>query len=254
MSRSAPCTQQPRRPLIVRVPAPSALSLSQVLFSQGFGTRRACDALIRAGRVHVDSVPVLDPDATIATTGLVFSVDGVPWPYHARAVIALNKPAGHECSQKPSHHPSVLSLLPPPLRVRGVQPIGRLDADTTGLLLLTDDGALLHRLTSPRHHVPKVYEVQCADPVTAAQVALLEQGVVLRDDPRPVRAQALQVLGERALTLTLTEGKYHQVKRMIAAAGNHVERLHRLRFGALTLPAELAPGQWCWVDAASITS
>ncbi len=232
----------------------SALPLSQVLFSQGFGTRRECDALIRAGRVQIDGVAQLDGDARFETEGLVFTVDAVPWPYRAKAVVVLNKPAGYECSQKPSHHPSVLSLLPPPLRVRGVQPVGRLDADTTGLLLLTDDGALIHRLTSPRHHVPKVYEVHCAEPVTAAQVTLLESGVVLRDDPQPVRAQAVRRLGEHALTLTLTEGKYHQVKRMIAAAGNHVTRLHRLQFGALTLPADLAPGQWRWVDPATITT
>jgi 16S rRNA pseudouridine516 synthase len=229
-----------------------ALSLSQVLFSQGFGTRRACDALIRAGRVRIDGTVVLACDARVETAGLVFTVDDTPWPYHAKALIVLNKPAGYECSQRPSHHPSVLSLLPPPLRARGVQPVGRLDADTTGLLLLTDDGALIHRLTSPRHHVPKVYEVHCAAPVSAAQVAALEAGVVLRDDPRPVRAQAIHLLGQCALTLTLTEGKYHQVKRMIAAAGNHVTRLHRLQFGALTLPADLAPGQWCWTDPASI--
>ena len=93
------------------------------------------------------------------------------WPYHERALILLNKPAGYECSQKPKHHPSVMSLLPAPLRQRGVQPVGRLDADTTGLLLLTDDGALIHRWTSPKRHVPKVYEVGTAAPVTADQIA-----------------------------------------------------------------------------------
>jgi 16S rRNA pseudouridine516 synthase len=169
-------------------------------------------------------------------------------------VVALNKPAGYECSQKPSHHPSVLSLLPPPLRARGVQPVGRLDADSTGLLLLTDDGALIHRLTSPRRHVRKVYQVLCAAPVSAAQIALLEAGVVLRDDPQPVRAQDVQAVGERTLLLTLTEGKYHQVKRMLAAAGNHVAQLHRLRFGAFDLPADLAPGQWCWVSPEQIAA
>ena len=94
------------------------------------------------------------------TDGLVFDVDGRAWPYHAKALVLLHKPAGYECSTKPRHHPSVLSLLPPPLRTRGVQPVGRLDEDTTGLLLLTDDGALIHRLTSPKHHVPKVYEAR----------------------------------------------------------------------------------------------
>ncbi|MCA3223682.1 MAG: 16S rRNA pseudouridine(516) synthase [Burkholderiales bacterium] len=230
------------------------MTLSQLLFSQGFGTRRECEALIRAGRVYIDDAAVMDAAAEVDTRGLQFSVDGVCWPYHARAVVALNKPAGYECSQKPSHHPSVLSLLPPPLRARGVQPVGRLDADSTGLLLLTDDGALIHRLTSPRRHVRKVYQVLCAAPVSAAQIALLEAGVVLRDDPQPVRAQDVQAVGERTLLLTLTEGKYHQVKRMLAAAGNHVAQLHRLRFGAFDLPADLAPGQWCWVSPEQIAA
>ena len=92
-------------------------------------------------------------------TAWPFEVDGRAWPYHERALILLHKPAGYECSQKPRHHPGVLTLLPPPLRRRGVQPVGRLDEDTTGALLLTDDGALIHRLSSPKHHVPKVYEV-----------------------------------------------------------------------------------------------
>lgn len=222
--------------------------LAQVLFSQGFGTRRACDALIRAGRVRVGSAVVDDPQQTVETDGLVFSVDDLDWPYRVPALVVLNKPAGYECSQRPSHHPSVLSLLPPPLRTRGVQPIGRLDADTTGLLLLTDDGALIHRLTSPKHHVPKVYEARCAAPVTATQLQRLLDGVVLRDDPQPVRAQQARARAERTIELTLTEGRYHQVRRMVAAAGNHVEALHRSRFGALALPPDLLPGQWRWLD------
>jgi len=159
----------------------------------------------------------------------------------------LHKPAGYECSQKPKHHPSVLTLLPPPLRQRGLQPIGRLDEDTTGLLLLTDDGKLIHKLTSPKHHVPKVYEVTCKHPLAADAVPRLLAGVVLDDDPAPVAAAACEAVDETHLRLTLTEGKYHQVKRMVAAVGNRVEALHRSRFGPLALPADLAPGQWCWI-------
>jgi 16S rRNA pseudouridine516 synthase len=136
------------------------------------------------------------------------------------------------------------------LRARGVQPVGRLDEDTTGALLLTDDGTLIHRLTSPRHHVPKVYEVGCKHPVDDAQVRRLIDGVVLDDDPAPVRAAAAQRVDERALRLTLTEGRYHQVKRMVAAVGNRVESLHRSAFGALTLEGLPRPGQWRWVGAA----
>ncbi len=223
------------------------MQLRQLLFSQGFGTRRECDALILHGLVQVGGKVLDDPAADVPTEGLVFSVRGQPWPYHAQALLMMHKPAGCECSRKPRHHPSVLSLLPAPLRTRDVQPIGRLDEDTTGLLLFTDDGALIHKLTSPKRHVPKLYVVDCADAVTPALIEQLLGGVVLHDDPQPVRAAACEASGERRLLLTLTEGKYHQVKRMVAAAGNHVVALHRRAFGALELPADLAAGLWRWV-------
>jgi 16S rRNA pseudouridine516 synthase len=221
----------------------------RLLFSQGFGTRRECDALVAAGRVkHAGRVVGFD-DEVDAVEGVVFEVDGRDWPYHERALILLHKPRGFECSQKPRHHPSVLSLLPPPLRTRGVQSIGRLDEDTTGLLLLTDDGALIHRLTSPKHHVPKVYEVTCKHAMDEAQAQRLMQGVVLDDAPTPVRAAAAELIAPTHLRLTLTEGKYHQVKRMVAAVGNRVEGLHRSAFGVVTLDG-LASGQWRWVGSA----
>ena len=228
------------------------MQLRQVLFSQGFGTRRECDALILHGLVQLGGHVVDDPHEDVDTNHLVFRVRGQDWPFHEHALLMMNKPRGYECSRKPKHHPSVMSLLPNPLRARDVQPIGRLDEDTTGLLLFTDDGALIHKLTSPKWHVPKLYLVECAEPVTAAQVEQLLAGVVLHDDPLPVRAAACVAAGERGLLLTLTEGKYHQVKRMVAAAGNHVATLQRTAFGALQLPADLAPGQWRWVDRDAI--
>jgi 16S rRNA pseudouridine516 synthase len=227
------------------------MRLPQILFSQGFGTRRECLGLVLSGAVTIAGQVRDDPDEDFDTEGLVFAVDGREWPFHARVLVLLNKPAGYECSTKPRDHPSVLSLLPSPLRARGVQPVGRLDEDTTGVLLLTDDGQLIHRLTSPRHHVPKVYEVTTRHPLDAAQIDALRVGVKLDDEPQPVRAAAAEAAGERRLLLTLTEGKYHQVKRMIAAAGNRVEALHRSAFGDITLPAGLEPGQWCWLDADS---
>ena len=226
------------------------MRLSQLLFSQGFGARRACEGLILSGHVTLAGRVVDDPFFEVEPEGLVFGVRGQAWPYRAKALVVLNKPAGHECSQKPKHHPSVTSLLPIPLRVRGLQPVGRLDEDTTGLLLLTDDGALIHRLTSPKKHVPKVYEIETVDPVTDAQIDALRHGVVLHDDPLPVRAAACEATGERRLRMTLLEGKYHQVKRMVAAAGNTVQGLHRSRYGVLALPADLAPGEWRWLDGA----
>ena len=150
------------------------MKLSQILFSQGFGTRRVCAGLIDAGLVRHEGRELDDPNEDLPIDGLVLEVEGKPWPYHAQALVLLHKPAGYECSQKPKHHPSVLTLLPAPLRQRGVQPIGRLDEDTTGLLLLTDDGKLIHKLTSPKHHVPKVYEVGCKHPVDASHLTGVE--------------------------------------------------------------------------------
>ena len=227
------------------------MKLSQALFSQGFGARRECEGLILSGHVALNSAVCDDPWFEVDTDGLVFTVRGEPWPYHAKALVLLHKPAGYECSQKPKHHPSVMSLLPPPLRVRGLQPVGRLDEDTTGLLLMTDDGALIHRLTSPKKHVPKVYEIGTIDPVTDKQVDELRSGVVLHDDPLPVRAADCERTGDHALRMTLLEGKYHQVKRMVAATGNTVQTLHRSRYGVLALPPDLAPGQWRWLDGAA---
>jgi 16S rRNA pseudouridine516 synthase len=224
-------------------------TLAQILFSQGFGTRRHCAALIADGQVQVGGTTLDDPLAALRVEGLEFSVQGQAWPYHAKALVLLHKPAGYECSAKPRHHPSILTLLPAPLRERGLQPIGRLDEDTTGLLLMTDDGALIHRITSPRHHVHKVYEVTCKHALAADALARLMSGVVLDDDPEPVRAVACEATGESSLRMTLEEGRYHQVKRMVAAIGNRVEALHRSAVGGWRLPADLAPGAWRWAAA-----
>jgi 16S rRNA pseudouridine516 synthase len=235
------------------------LTLQDVLYSQGFGTRRVCAGLVQQGHVAIKGEVVLDPHAQFECDMLVFEVDGVAWPFHDKAYLMLNKPANIECSQRPSAYPSVYTLLPAPLRQRpnkgstpGVQAIGRLDADTTGLLLLSDDGSFIHRMSSPKHNVPKIYEIGAKHPVDAKQLQRLVDGVVLDDDPKPVRAAACEVTGERSLRLTITEGKYHQVKRMIAAVGNRVETLHRSRIGDLELPTELAPGQWRWLCAAEL--
>ncbi len=233
--------------------------LEDILFSQGFGTRRVCAGLIQQGHVTVGGAPELDAGALYVPEGLVFTVQGVEWMFHEQAYVLLHKPAGTECSQKPSAWPSIYTLLPAPLRqrpqkgaVQGVQAVGRLDQDTTGMLLLTDDGAFIHRMSSPKKHVPKVYEVTAKHPVTQAMLDQLLAGVVLDDDPKPVRAAACAITGECTLSLTLTEGKYHQVKRMVAAVGNRVEGLHRSRIGGLALPADLAPGQWRWLTPADL--
>jgi 16S rRNA pseudouridine516 synthase len=217
---------------------PQVHTIADVLFTQGFGTRRECVNLVHAGQVRVGGTLVDEPATAFATDGLTFEVSGEHWEYHASALVLLHKPAGYECSQKPSAWPSVLLLLPPPLRNRGVQSIGRLDQDTTGLLLLTDDGPLIHRLTAPKYKVPKTYEVITARPVEESELQRLRDGVLLNDDPNPVRAERCELVGPNALRLTLLQGKYHQVKRMLAAVGNHCVALHRSSFGAPQ------PGRW----------
>jgi 16S rRNA pseudouridine516 synthase len=244
------------------------MQLQDILYSQGFGTRRVCAGLIQQGQVHVyetslaaEASPVTQSSAEYAADGLRFRVQGVDWVYHKMAYLMLHKPVATECSQKPSTYPSIYTLLPSPLRLRpqkgavqGVQAVGRLDQDTTGLLLLTDDGKFIHRMSSPRHHIPKVYEVTLKHPIDGAQVTKLLTGVVLDDDPKPVRAAACEAVTSHHLRLTLTEGKYHQVKRMLAAVSNRVEALQRSRIGGLRLPDDLAPGQWRWLNQADLTS
>jgi len=170
------------------------------------------------------------------------------WSHAEFASLVLHKPVGYECSRKPKHHPSVLELLPVQLRKRGVQPIGRLDEDTTGLLLISDDGQLNHALSSAKRKVPKVYLATTKHPLDQAQVEQLLHGVQLNDEPEPVAAAACEIVGENLLRLTLTGGKYHQVKRMVAAAGNRVEALHREMVGELALPADLKLGEWRWLS------
>ena len=221
-----------------------AMELERLLHNQGFGSRKECRALIAAGRVALADGPASNPKMQVAPAGLDFWVDGQPWRAADKVYLLLNKPAGYECSRAPQHHVSVLRLLPAPYQARGVQPVGRLDADTTGLLLLSDDGQFIHHFTSPRRHVPKTYAATVRHPLDEAQLAALRVGVQLHDEPAPLAALACAARDAHTLLLTIGEGKYHQVKRMVAAAGNRVEALHREAMGELTLPAELAPGQW----------
>ncbi|MEF8700336.1 MAG: pseudouridine synthase [Candidatus Accumulibacter sp. UW26] len=228
------------------------MALERLLRSQGFGTRSACRSLIEQGRVCVQGRICDDPAVQFPVRGLMFAVDDVVWTFREAAFLALNKPAGYECSRRPGHHASVYALLPAPLIARGVQAVGRLDQDTTGLLLFTDDGAFIHHYTSPRKQVPKVYEVTTRHAVDEAQIEALLSGVQLHDDPQPVLATACLRLDDRKLRLTVTQGRYHLVKRMVAAAGNRVESLHRVAIGGFLLPAALAVGQWMWLDVAEL--
>jgi 16S rRNA pseudouridine516 synthase len=223
------------------------MELERLLRSQGFGSRADCRSLVFSGRVAIDGVVCDDPGADFEAEGLVFTVDSTGWLYREHAYLVLNKPAGYECSHSPRFHPSVYALLPRPLVARGVQAVGRLDADTTGLLLLSDDGDFIHRYTSPKKQIDKVYEVGVKHAFSEAQRVALLSGVVLRDEKRAIAASACVIIGERRVRLTVSEGKYHLVKRMIAAAGNRVEALARVAIGGLALPTALAPGAWSWL-------
>jgi 16S rRNA pseudouridine516 synthase len=224
------------------------MTLDRILHSQGFGSRKGCRDLIRDGDVRINGEAVTDFAASYDPDGLEFEVFGDAWRFRERVYLALNKPTNYECSRKPSHHPGVLTLLPEQFRWRDVQPVGRLDHDTTGLLLLSDDGAFIHAQSSPRRHVPKVYVATTHEPVTTELIAQLRQGVQLIDEPAPLAGQARQ-LDTHVLEIALEQGKYHQVKRMLAAAGNHCVALRRVAIGKLMLESlALDEGEWCYLD------
>lgn len=228
--------------------------LERLLHSQGFGSRKECRALIRNGRVAIAGEEMDNPFLELDPAGLVFSVDDAEWIYQDKAYLMLNKPAGYECSHQPKHHASVYALLPPPLNGRQVQSLGRLDEDTVGLLLFSDDGQFIHRIISGKRKVQKTYRVTAKHPVADECFVALLAGVQLDDEPGRVAAAACERLGEREFLLTVTEGRYHQVKRMVAAIGNRVAALQRVAIGGLQLPQDLPEGRWRWLSAADLVA
>lgn len=221
--------------------------LEKILQSQGFGSRKYCQQLIKNGSVSVNGEIADDLKKQFSPENLEFSLFGQTYQYREQVYIALKKPKGFECSHQPQHHQSVFSLLPEIMIHRGVQAIGRLDQDTTGLLLLTDDGKYLQALTHPRKHVPKVYHVTTIDAVTPEQIVRLSEGVSLHQEKGTFAATDVAMLETHKLTMTIHQGVYHQVKRMIAAVGNKVEALHRHQVGQLVLP-EIADGEWIYLS------
>jgi len=231
----------------------SKLSLDRILQSQGFGTRKYCRSLIEDGEVAIDGAVQDNYKSSIETDGLVLTVFDEEWVYREHLYIALYKPSDYECSRKPSHHPGVLTLLPEQFSWRDVQPVGRLDHDTTGMLLMSDDGPFIHAQSSPKRHVPKVYQATTAEPVTAELIERLLAGVQLHDEPAPLAAVTCIQRGEHLLEIVLEQGKYHQVKRMLAAAGNHCAALHRSAIGQLQLDSlGLQEGEWCYLSPAQL--
>ena len=219
------------------------MKLVKYLSGLGYGSRKEVEAALKMGRVtHADGSALGKTD-TAEHSDIRF--DGETLDPAPGAVIMLNKPVGYTCSREDNGQ-IIHDLLPP--RFMGRKPalstIGRLDKTTSGLLLLTDDGQLLHRLISPKSGLEKVYEAQLARPLEGHEAELFASGeLILRSETKPLRSVVLDVLGPQSARLTLTEGRYHQVRRMFAAAGNHVERLHRIRFGPLEL-SDLDEGAW----------
>jgi 16S rRNA pseudouridine516 synthase len=219
------------------------MRLTRLIANLGYGSQRDVKAMIRDGRLTLADGTVLTEQARAEHADI--RLDGEVLDPPQGVVLMLNKPAGYTCSTADPGR-IVYELLPPRFMRRNpiIAPVGRLDRDTTGLLLLTDDGPLLHRLTSPKHHVPKVYEVVLARPLDGTEAELFASGtLVLRSESTPLLPATLEVTGSHAARLTITEGRYHQVKRMFAATGNHVERLHRAGIGGLSL-GDLPEGQW----------
>ncbi len=225
------------------------MQLERILHAQGFGTRKLCRIMIWDGEITVNGEVCEDPDTDFDTNNLQYTVKGEAWDYREKSYLMLHKPANYECSHKTQHHPTIYSLLPHPLVARDVQCIGRLDEDTTGLILISDDGQFIHRMSSPKHKVSKVYEVTCKHEVDDAQIAHILKGVQLIDEDAPIAALACERISSKVITMTLAEGKYHQVKRMVAAISNRVEELKRIQIGQLKLPDDLKVGEWRWLSA-----
>jgi 16S rRNA pseudouridine516 synthase len=224
------------------------MHLERILHSQGFGSRKACRVMVRHDEVTVNGEPCDDPFADFDTHNLKFTWRGEDWQYHEKAYLMLHKPGNYECSHKTQHHPSIFSLIPPQLLERGVQCIGRLDEDTTGLILLSDDGQFIHKMSSPKWKVPKVYEVVTKHAVDDEQINALMKGVQLVDEPAPIAALACEKISDNVIHMALAEGKYHQVKRMVAANSNRVEGLKRIKIGLLDLPEDMPVGKWRWLS------
>jgi len=221
--------------------------LDRLLANMGYGSRREIQQMMDMGWIVLDGEVLRDAAKRVAITADLagrMTIQGKPLDPPAPLTLMLHKPLGHVCSHK-EDGPRIYDLLPQRWRSRepALSSIGRLDKDTSGLLLITDDGALLHRVISPRHHVAKRYHVTLDRPLEGHEVARFASGtLMLEADDKPVMPAVLEVLGTHQAHLTLMEGRYHQVRRMFAAVGNHVTALHRDRIGGLDLPEDLADG------------
>ena len=227
--------------------------VDKLLGSMGYGSRTEMARLGKAGGIVLDGADLTDVSKRIAVTPDLPSrmeIDGRPLDPVPGLLMMLNKPLGMTCSRK-EDGALVYDVLPERWRRRdpAISTIGRLDKQTTGLLLLTDDGDLLHRVISPKRHVAKVYRATLARPLNGTEADIFAAGgLVLEGEDKPLSPAVLEVLSPTEARLTVTEGRYHMVRRMFAAVGNHVDGLHRERVGGLALPDDLAPGEWRLLD------
>jgi 16S rRNA pseudouridine516 synthase len=224
------------------------MKLVKLIANLGYGSRKEVQQLFRAGRVTDAAGEVLYADDQVDHDAI--RIDDEPLDPAAGLALMLHKPVGYTCSTRDKGR-LVYDLLPPRFRLRSpvLSSVGRLDRDTSGLLLMTDDGALLHRIVSPKAGLAKVYEATLANDLRGDEAELFARGdLMLENETTPLAPAVMRVLGARRAELTLTEGRYHQVRRMFAAVGNHVEQLHRSRIGGLTLGA-LGAGEWRPLDA-----
>lgn len=227
------------------------MKLLKLIANLGYGSRKEVTAMFRDGRIVDADGKRLSVDDVADPRNV--RIDGAPLDPAPGLVLMLHKPVGHTCSTRDSGA-LVYDLLPPRFRLRSptLASVGRLDRDTTGLLLMTDDGALLHRIVAPKAHIAKVYEATLARDLRGDEAEIFAAGTLMLESERtPLAPARLEVLEPRRARLTIVEGRYHQVRRMFAAVGNHVEALHRSRIGGLTL-GELEPGKWRPLDAAEV--
>ena len=235
---------------------PTTMRLDRLLANLGYGSRRSMQMLARNGHIKLDGAPLRDIDQRVPLTidfAARLDIDGEAMDPLPGFALMLNKPLGVTCSHKEAG-PLVFGLLPErwQRRVPAISSIGRLDKETSGLLLLTDDGAFLHQVISPKRHVPKRYRATLATPLRGDEATIFAAGdLMLEGEEKPLLPAVLEVLSPHAAILTITEGRYHQVRRMFAAVGNHVEALHRLSVGGLVLPEGLEAGEFCVLDGAA---
>ncbi len=220
------------------------MRLDKFLSVTATATRSEAGKAARAGRITVNGVPVRRADATVDPARDVVTYNGERVIYKPYRYVLLNKPDGYVSATEDGRDPTVLELLPPVYTALGLFPCGRLDKHTLGLMLLTNDGDLSHRLLSPRRHVTKCYAFRCKFPLTKEECERFREGLVLEDGYETKPADILLHEDGKSGIITLVEGKYHQIKRMLEALHNQITYLERISFGPLTLPEDLARGEW----------